>query len=99
MAKRKIVWSHKAKIKLFLILEFYVQQNQSISYSRKLYLKFRKELSYLIKHPDIGIKTDDETIRGLIIEKFIIFYEITPDQIIVHTVWDCRQNPYDLSFK
>jgi len=26
MAKRKIVWSHRAKIKLFEILEFYIKE-------------------------------------------------------------------------
>lgn len=99
MVKRKIIWSHKAQIKLFKILEFYTERNKSTSYSKKLYKKLSKELSLLIKQPEIGIKTEDETIRGLIIEKFIIFYESTPDQIIVHTVWDCRQNPDDLKLK
>lgn len=99
MANRKIVWSHKAKIKLFHILEFYKQRNQSTDYSKKLYKKFVKELALLIKQPEIGIVTDDITIRGLIVGEFILFYEATSDLIIVHTIWDCRQNPDDLKLK
>jgi plasmid stabilization system protein ParE len=96
MVKRKIVWSHRANIKLFGILEFYAERNKSRTYSIKLYKKFKKELSILVKHPEIGIKTELEFVRGLIVEDFILFYEVTSELIIVHTVWDCRQNPEDL---
>ncbi len=96
MAKRKIIWSHRAKIKLFQILEFYNQRNKNSSFSKKLYEKFNKELLLLIKQPEIGIKTDFESVRGLIVDEFILFYEATPHKIIVHTLWDCKQNPNDL---
>ena len=46
MAKRKIIWSQSAKIKLYHILEFYAKRNKSKSYSAKLYAKFNKELKY-----------------------------------------------------
>jgi plasmid stabilization system protein ParE len=99
MAKRKIVWSHKAQIKLFEILDFYTKRNKSKLYSKKLYNRFIKESKLLIKHSEIGKSTDDDTIRGLIVDEFVIYYEITPDKIIIHTVWDCRQNPADLIIK
>jgi len=47
MAKRKVVWSRKAKIKLFGILEYYNKRNKSTKYSAKLYKRFKKELSLL----------------------------------------------------
>jgi plasmid stabilization system protein ParE len=99
MAKRTIGWSQRANIKLFEILDFYTERNKSKTYSRKLYEKFRKEASLLLKQPEIGIKTDYESVRGLIVDEYILFYEITPDRIIIHTVWDCRQNPDDLIIK
>ncbi|MFO7969433.1 MAG: type II toxin-antitoxin system RelE/ParE family toxin [Candidatus Izemoplasmatales bacterium] len=99
MVKRKIVWSHRANIKLFEILDFYAERNKSEAYSKKLYKKFKKELSLLIKQPEIGTKTDMESVRGLIVDEFILFYEVTAEMIIVHTVWDCRQNPDDLKIK
>jgi plasmid stabilization system protein ParE len=99
MAKRKIAWSHKANIKLFEILDFYEKRNKSKDFSAKLYKRFNEELALLNKQPGIGIKTDLEAIRGLIVDKFILFYEVTSDNIIVHTLWDCRQNPGDLKIK
>jgi len=99
MAKRKIVWSHSANIKLFKILDYYAERNGNATYSKKLYKKFKKELSLLIKQPEIGINTDFESVRGLIVDEYILFYEVTDDYIIVHTVWDCRQNPNDLIIK
>lgn len=99
MAKRKIVWSHRAKIKLFNILEFYTERNQSTSFSKKLYKKFNKELSLLLKQTDIGIITEIENVRGLIVDDYILFYEYKSNLIIVHTVWDCRQNPEVLVIK
>ena len=58
MAKRKIVWSHRAGIKLLMILEFYSERNKCKTYSEKLYTKFNKELSLLVNQPEIGIKTE-----------------------------------------
>ena len=99
MGKRKIIWSHRAQIKLFEILEFYTERNKSKTYSIKLYKRFRKELSLLHKQPELGIKTELELVRGLIIDEYIIYYEVTVDKIIVHTLWDCRQNPNALIIK
>jgi hypothetical protein len=96
MAKRKIIWSHKANIKLFSILDYYTQRNKSTLYSRKLYKKFKAKLTLLLSQPEIGIITDFEKVRGLIVDNFILFYELTPEFIIVHSLWDCRQNPDDL---
>ncbi|MEA3448353.1 MAG: type II toxin-antitoxin system RelE/ParE family toxin [Bacteroidota bacterium] len=99
MAKRKIVWSHRAKIKLFEILDYYAKRNKSIIYSDKLYKKIKYETSLLIKQPEMGTQTDLKSVRGLIVDKYILFYEITTNMIIIHTVWDCRQNPDDLIIK
>jgi plasmid stabilization system protein ParE len=99
MAKRKIVWSHRARIKLFMILEFYSERNKSKTYSKKLYTRFNKEVSLLLKQPDIGIKTELLNVRGLIVDEYILFYEVTSEMIIVHALWDSRQNPADLKIK
>lgn len=96
MAKREIVWSQKAKIKFFEILDFYEKRNGNKSYSRKLYKKIIKESNRLAMYPEIGTKTDFDSVRGLILDEYILFYEIKKDKIIIHTVWDCRQNPENL---
>lgn len=97
MGKRKIIWSHRARIKLFQILEFYADRNQSKSYSVKLNAAIKKRLSQILKQPEIGIKSELESVRGLVFDNYIIFYEVEPTQIIVHTIWDCRQDPKDLN--
>jgi plasmid stabilization system protein ParE len=99
MVKRKIIWSNRARIKLFEILEFYTQRNKSSVYSKKLYKKFTKELILLKKQPEIGIKSDTEGVRGLIVDEFILYYESYSEMIVVHTVWDCRQNPDTLKIE
>jgi plasmid stabilization system protein ParE len=93
MAKRKIVWSNRAKIRLFAILDFYIVRNNSKTYSIKLQKLISKEVNLLLKQPDLGLKTSEDTTRGLIIENYIVYYEITDDRIIIHTIWDSRQNP------
>ena len=93
MAKRKIVWSNRAKIRLFAILDFYILRNNSKTYSIKLQKLISKEVNLLLKQPDLGLKTSEDTTRGLIIENYIVYYEVTDDKIIIHTIWDSRQNP------
>ena len=93
MAKRKIVWSNRAKIRLFAILDFYIVRNNSKTYSIKLQKLISKEVNLLLKQPDLGLKTSEDTTRGFIIENYIVYYEITDDKIIIHTIWDSRQNP------
>jgi len=93
MAKRKIVWSNRAKIRLYAILDFYIVRNKSKVYSIKLQKLISKEVNLLLKQPDLGLKTSEDSTRGLIIENYIVYYEIIDDKIIIHTIWDSRQNP------
>ncbi len=76
MAERKIIWSHRARIKLYGILEFYTKRNKSKTYSAKLYTKFNKEIKLLAKYPNLGIKTEIDSVRGLIVNEYIIYYEL-----------------------
>lgn len=99
MVKRKIVWSNRAKIKLFEILDFYTFRNKSTIYSKHLFKKFARELILLKKQPEIGVKTDIEGVRGLIVDEFILYYEVYSEMIVVHTIWDCRQNPDSMKIK
>jgi len=93
MAKRKIVWSNRAKIRLYAILDFYIVRNKSKVYSIKLQKLISKEVNLLLKQPDLGLRTSEDSTRGLIIENYIVYYEISGDMIIIHTIWDSRQNP------
>lgn len=96
MAKRTVIWTKVSEIQLKEILQYFVQRNKSAQYSRKLYRKFKAELRTAAKNPHLGLQTKLEGIRGLIIEDYILFYEILEDKIVVLKVWDCRQNPDNL---
>ncbi len=93
MEKLNIVWSVTAIKKLDEILNFYSERNQSDTYSKKLYEKLMKDVRLLARTPMIGIKTRLTNVHGLIIDDFIIYYELKNKIVIILTVWDCAQNP------
>jgi len=96
MAKR-IVWSSRADQIFTKILAFYVERNGSKTYSRKLNKEVLSIISILSKQPYLGIKTDTENLRVVIKGELKIFYQIEKDKLIIHLVWDCRQNPKSLN--
>jgi plasmid stabilization system protein ParE len=99
MAKRRIIWSHRAKLDLFSILDFYHKRNGTKTYSRKLNATFRNSIRLLENHPEIGIRSDVKNIRNLIIGDFGIFYEIKSETVEIVTIWDSRQDPSNLDLK
>ena len=96
MVKRKIVWSPRALNDLTNILDFFYQRNGNKTYSRKLNSRIRKSIRLLVKHPELGISTDIQNVRNLIIGDYIVFYEIKDNTILINTIWDTRQNPENL---
>ena len=99
MAELNVIWSNRAKIKRFEILSFYNSRNKSNKFSKKLNQRINREIKLLTKSPNIGIKTDIENVRGLIIDNIVLYYEITQNTIMVLFLWDSRQNPMDLKIK
>lgn len=99
MAKRRIIWSLRAKTDLFKILDFYFRRNGTKDYSLKLSSNIRKAIRLLEIYPEIGVRTDFENTRNLIHGFYEIFYEINPKTIEIITIWDSRQNPMNLKVK
>lgn len=93
MASRRIIWTETAKFELKNILEFYAFRNKSKTYSFKLYNKIQSELKLLIKHPNIGKKTNQLNVRALLIEDHFLFYEIKETNINILSVRNSKQNP------
>ena len=60
--------------------------------------KIKSEILITLKQPNIGKQTDVLNIRGLLIENYIVFYELLDTNIIILNIWDCRQNPENLNF-
>ena len=99
MVKRKIEWSSQAKIDLSNILEFFYIRNSSKTYSRKLNLKLRKAIRLLSRHPQLGIQSDIENIRALVEGDYAIFYQLTQETVRIIMIWDCRQDPDNLTIQ
>ena len=66
MAKRKIIWSPRAKLDQYEILGYYSKRNGNKTYSRKLFKRFKNAISLLAKHPEIGVRTDVKNVRSLV---------------------------------
>jgi plasmid stabilization system protein ParE len=99
MVKRRIIWSPRAKLDLYNILDFYFKRNRTKTYSNKLNLTIRNSVRLLERHPKIGIHTDVKNVRNLIVGDLGIFYEIKLKTIEIITIWDNRQDPEKLDFK
>jgi len=95
MVKFKIDWSIEARLDLLDILEFYIKQNDTATYSIKLNSEINKSIKLLSKNPFIGIETDYDSVRALISGNYQIIYEIFDKLIIIIMVWDCRRDPED----
>jgi len=98
MAKQRIIWSPRAKLDLFVILDFYFKRNGSKTYSIKLNENFRKALKLIGKYPKLGVQTDIPNIRVLIENNYAIFYEIKNEVVEISSIWDCRQKTKDIKF-
>jgi len=96
MLKRKLIWSSRAKIELLEILDFYKKRNGNANYSRKLYARIEELLELCRTHSFIGKRTDFENVRTLIVDDFLVFYEVSPAEITVLTIWNSKRDPSSL---
>ena len=97
MAKSKIIWSSKAKLDLLKILEYFYIRNGSKAFSNKINAKIRRSIRLLSKHPYLGLQTDIDNIRNLVEGDYSIFYQLDNGAIRILTIWDCRQDPSNLT--
>lgn len=95
MAKR-IIWTETAQDARRKILEFWIEQNRSKRYSRKLSKQFRARAQYLSRYNYIGKSTDFEDVKVTFMAHFSMFYKVTETEIIIVGLWDNRRNPEDL---
>lgn len=95
MARFKITWAHEARLDMYSILEFYYMRNGNVTYSRKLNSRIHKSVSLLSKNPLLGVQSDYESVRVLIVDEFQVIYEVFNQLILIIMVWDSRRNPED----
>ena len=93
---RKIIWTERAQKERIIIFSFWNKRNQTFNYSKKLNSLIKESLKLICKYPTIGKLTNKENVRLKILKEYLIIYEITKSEIVVLSLWDCRQNPEDL---
>jgi plasmid stabilization system protein ParE len=93
MVRKKVIWSQTAISELENILAFYIQRNQSETYSLWLYQEVEKRVNIISLFPAIGRKTDLQHVHILPFENYGIIYKITTSTIYIMSVWDFRQKP------
>lgn len=89
----KIVWSEIAKLDRKEIFTYWNNRNKSNEFSKKLNNLFNAHIDTLYLHPNIGKLTNKNNVRFLIVRDYLIFYEVTINQISILRIWDSRRNP------
>jgi plasmid stabilization system protein ParE len=92
MAKKQIIWSKRADAELVNVLEFYNERNGNTNYSLKILNHIEDLLRALTEHETMGRLTSDMRSRVLVMDVYLIFYEVTENNIEILSFWDNRQN-------
>lgn len=72
MAK-KVIWSKQALKDRREIIQYWIERNSSKIYSVKLNNLFVDAVQLIASHPNIGVQTDFENVRGKSVKTTIFF--------------------------
>lgn len=92
MAGKEIIWSKQAKTGFHRILQFYIERNQSATYSLKLLNETENLMKTLSKSEYIGRLTSNKKTRVIPMREYLIFYEVNKGSIEIISFWDNRQD-------
>ena len=94
---RTIIWTERAHQDRIKIFTYWNERNLSNIYSRKLQKLIKESLVLICKHTLVGKLTDKDNVRTKVLKDYLIIYEITLNEIVILSIWDCRKNPQDLT--
>jgi len=90
---KEIRWSLRADRDRQSIEEYWINRIKSNSYSLKLDQLFRERVKLLAETPELGISTQFDFVRFIIVGHYLIYYRITTNYIEIITIWDSRRDP------
>lgn len=93
MAEKSVIWSKRANVEFSEILEFYTQRNGNSKFSLKILQKTNEIISLIQQNENIGRLTENKKTRVVVMDVYLIFYEIYHQEIHILSFWDNRQNP------
>lgn len=101
MEKRRLIWLPRAVEDVEEHCAFLAEMSEKKA--DELFNVFFNETDILITHPNIGAREPSlldfsECYRYLVVwNNYKIIYELTVGTVFIHTVWDCRRNPLNLT--
>ncbi len=96
----QIKWFDKAIIEQKKIVEYWIENNQSDTYARKIYNEVQKIEKFLMSAPYIGSPTKYNNVRKYVfLKNFSLFYKVDKSNQTCYIIyfWDNRQNPKKLN--
>jgi plasmid stabilization system protein ParE len=97
MEKKKVIWTRKAEIQMYVIMDYYVDRNKSDSYSLKLQSDIKQKLRKLDFTTTLPKKSSIKDLFYFIHNHISVFFLVHKEHIVVILVWDERRNPNDLN--
>lgn len=96
MAQKKIIWTETAARQRRSILEYWLQRNQSPTYSLKLLRLSNEKVNLIAENPLIYKTAEFPDTHVAAMGHFSLFYKITDNAIVITAFWDNRQDPKEL---
>ena len=90
---KRIVWTVKAKSELLEILQYWINRNQSKTFSIKLNNLIEEQLHLIARFPGIGRATDIPNVNVKVVHKYLLYYEVMEEILVVLTIRHKSQNP------
>jgi plasmid stabilization system protein ParE len=89
----KLCYTRPALADLEAVLDYVA--THSPQGARRIQARIQAVLNAILLHPRIGVRTDDPTIRRINASPYpyLIFYEISGDDIIIHAVRHGARDP------
>jgi len=98
MEKKKVVWTKKANIQLFSIMDYYAERNKSDFYSLKLERGIKLKLRTLDFTIALPQKTSVNNLFYFTQNHISVFFVIENHTITVKLLIDERRNPKSVQF-
>lgn len=96
MGKKKIIWTRKATLQLFSVMDYYADRNKSDISSLKLEREIKSNLADLDFSIALPKKTSLENVYYFTHKHIRLLFSIEDKSIVVLMVWDDRRNPDSL---
>lgn len=92
--KIEIRWSLDAVEEFEEVYDYWITNNNSQTYSKKLIGHLKRNIELISRNPNLGINTQINSVKMRLVEKnYYIIYKIESDHIQILKFWDTRQNP------